>query len=203
MNWQKVEFLKSTNSLKDLPQTNLPEFVFVGRSNVGKSSLINALTKNNKVAKISSKPGKTRLINHFLIDSKAYFVDLPGYGYAAVSKTMKNHWNELLGDYLYSRKQIKAAILLIDSKVGLQKKDFEFIEMLEQFEINFWILLTKIDRLSNNQILNNSTKITKELKEYGISNIPIIPISSKNGKNMNKIYELVLKTLEEENVSSK
>jgi GTP-binding protein len=185
MNWQNTVFLKSTNSLEELPEPTLPEFVIVGRSNVGKSSFINAVTKNGKLAKISSKPGKTRLINHFIVDEKAYFVDLPGYGYAAVNKTMRNHWNELLGMYLLTRSNIKKIIILVDIRIGLLSSDREFIKLLEDNYIGYMIICTKSDKLSNNKIFNANQKITKELGYQPIA------VSTKNNSNIEKVKKSI------------
>jgi GTP-binding protein len=185
MNWQNTVFLKSTNSLEELPEANLPEFVIVGRSNVGKSSFINAITKNGKLAKISSKPGKTRLINHFVVDQKAYFVDLPGYGYAAVNKTMRNHWNELLGSYILTRSNIKKIIILVDIRVGLLDSDREFIKLLEENYISYMIICTKSDKLSNNKIFNANQIIERELGYKPVA------VSSKTNSNIEKVKQSI------------
>ena len=120
MEIKTAKFIKSTAELKELPPENYPEYAFVGRSNVGKSSLINSLCGRKNLARTSSTPGKTQLINHFLIDEKWYIVDLPGYGYAKVSKAERSDWEHLIKDYLRGRTSLRCCFLLIDSRHGIK-----------------------------------------------------------------------------------
>ena len=147
MNIKSAKFVISNQNAKDCPKSNLPEYAFIGRSNVGKSSLINMLTNNKKLAKTSSKPGKTRLINHFLIDSSWHLVDLPGYGYAKASKAEKKIFQKLITDYFLNRNQLISAFILVDVRHEAQKIDIEFMRWLTLNNIAFSIVFTKIDKL--------------------------------------------------------
>ena len=141
----KAEFLISNTEYKKCPAPILPEYAFIGRSNVGKSSLINMLTNNSKLAKVSGQPGKTQLINHFKINEKWYLVDLPGYGYAKVSKTMRSKWQKFIQDYLLYRENLYCVFVLIDSRLEPQKIDLEFMEWLGENSIPFGIAFTKAE----------------------------------------------------------
>ena len=142
----------------------MPEYAFIGRSNVGKSSLINMLTNNKKLAKTSSKPGKTRLINHFLIDSSWHLVDLPGYGYAKASKSEKKNFQKLITDYFINRNQLISAFILVDVRHEAQKIDIEFMRWLTINKIAFSIVFTKIDKLKQDG--NPNTGIEEKIKKY-------------------------------------
>jgi len=143
-------FEKSSKTIDQCPNKNLPEFAFIGRSNVGKSSLINSLLNNKSIAKISSKPGKTLLINHFRINDKLFIVDLPGYGYATVSKKIKEDIKNIHENYFKLRKELLYTLLLIDIRHDIQKKDVEFMEFLINNYCPFVIIFTKSDKLKNN-----------------------------------------------------
>ena len=145
-------FEKSSKTIDQCPNKNLPEFAFVGRSNVGKSSLINSLLNNKSIAKISSKPGKTLLINHFRINDKLFIVDLPGYGYATVSKKIKEDIKNIHENYFKLRKELLYTLLLIDIRHDIQKKDVEFMEFLINNYCPFVIIFTKSDKLKNNEL---------------------------------------------------
>ena len=136
-------FEKSSKSINQCPKSKLPEYALVGRSNVGKSSLINSLFNNKKIAKISSKPGKTVLINHFKVNSNFYIVDLPGYGYASISKKIKEDIRRIHGTYFKSRKQLLYTFLLIDIRHDIQKIDVEFMDFLNKNYCPFIIVFTK------------------------------------------------------------
>ena len=138
---------------------NIPEYAFIGRSNVGKSSLINMLTNNKKLAKTSSTPGKTRLINHFLIDDTWHLVDLPGYGYAKASKSEKKEFHKLISDYFTKRNQLVSAFILVDSRHEAQKIDIEFMKWLTINNIAFAIIFTKIDKIKQNGNPNDGIEI--------------------------------------------
>ncbi len=144
------KFIKSASSLKDLPDDGLPEFAFIGRSNVGKSSLMNMLLGRKNLVKTSKKPGKTVLLNYFLVNDHFYFVDLPGYGFAARSKTAREAWRRLIEMYLVNRSEIKDVFLLIDSRHGVLANDEEMIQFLDHHRINFTPVFTKVDKISRN-----------------------------------------------------
>lgn len=145
-------FIKSSSNYKQCPDDTKLEIALIGRSNVGKSSLINMLVQQKKLAQVSSTPGKTQLINHFLINTKYYLVDLPGYGWAKVSQRKKKDWGKMLADYLLHRKNLVEVLLLIDMRLPPQKIDLEFMEWLVQAKRPFSIVFTKADKLSKQQV---------------------------------------------------
>ncbi|MGY6742013.1 MAG: ribosome biogenesis GTP-binding protein YihA/YsxC [Cecembia sp.] len=143
---KKATFVISNTDYKKCPAPVMPEFAFIGRSNVGKSSLVNMLTNNKNLAKTSGKPGKTQLINHFLINDNWYLVDLPGYGFAKVSKSIQSTWEKMISDYLIHRENLVAVCVLIDSRLDPQKIDLEFITWCGEQEIPFVLIFTKSDK---------------------------------------------------------
>lgn len=149
---KSAEFIISNTELSKCPAPNMPEYAFIGRSNVGKSSLINMLTGRKSLAKTAEKPGKTQLINHFLINEKWYMVDLPGYGYAAVSKDKREKFEKLISSYILKRMNLLCLFVLIDSRHPMQEIDREFMEWLGEKEIPFVIVFTKTDKLSKTQL---------------------------------------------------
>ncbi|MCF6184516.1 MAG: ribosome biogenesis GTP-binding protein YihA/YsxC [Bacteroidales bacterium] len=157
------EFIISNTDIKKCPKPTKPEYAFIGRSNVGKSSLINMLTGRKQLAKISGKPGKTRLINHFLINNEWYLVDLPGYGYAKISKQERNIWKGFIKDYILTRENLMNLFVLIDSRHKPQNNDLEFMQHLGENEVPFAIIFTKLDKLSKKQIKENVNLYKKEL----------------------------------------
>ncbi len=159
MEIKQAEFIISNSDFKKCPDSNLPEYAFIGRSNVGKSSLINMLTNNKKLAKISSKPGKTQLINHFLINKTWFLVDLPGYGFAKIAKSQRVKWEKFVMDYLIKRKNLTNVFVLIDSRIKPQKIDLEFMQTLGENRVPFSIVFTKVDKVS-------STVFNKFLVDY-------------------------------------
>jgi GTP-binding protein len=159
-----VEFKGSFVKNQQCPQDNLPEFAFIGRSNVGKSSLINMLTNRKKLAKISATPGKTQTINYFLVDESWYLVDLPGYGYAKTSKKNRKEFNKIISEYIIHREQLDCLFMLLDSRLPLQKNDAEFMEWLGEHQIPFVIVYTKADKLSFSRLEHNIKNIQKELE---------------------------------------
>ena len=179
-------FIKSSSNSSECPNENLPEFAFIGRSNVGKSSLINCLTGSKKLAKISATPGKTLLINHFLINKKWYLVDLPGFGYAKRSKKEIKKIENIITDYFYQRKNITLTYVLIDIRLEPQKIDLEFMQWLSNNNIFFKIIFTKSDKLSKNQLdLNPQKYLEKLFKNLRIQPEYFISSSkSKNGKEL-------------------
>jgi GTP-binding protein len=175
---KNAEFVKSSSRIAECPKDPRPEYAFIGRSNVGKSSLINMLTHRNKLAKISSKPGKTQLINHFLIDERWYLVDLPGYGWAKVSKKDKERWKVMIDAYLLQRTQLMNVFVLIDSRHEAQKIDLDFMMWLGTNGIPFSIIFTKIDKLGTTMLQKNMAAYRKELKKYWEEMPPIFEVSN-------------------------
>ena len=163
MKIKSVSFVVSNTDHKKCPEDGLPEFAFIGRSNVGKSSLINLLTGNKKLAKTSSTPGKTQLINHFVINDQWYLVDLPGYGYAKVSKSARSNWEKFIADYLTNRKSLMNIFILLDSRLEPQKIDLEFINWCGEKQLPFVLVFTKIDKLSSSALQRNTSKFKKEM----------------------------------------
>ena len=147
MNVANAEFVVSNTNVEQCPKTKLPEYAFIGRSNVGKSSLINMLCNKKKLAKTSSRPGKTQLINHFLINKQWYLVDLPGYGYARTSKAQKKTFQKFITDYLIKRKELISTFLLIDLRHKPQPLDLKYMRWLGKNLIPFSIIFTKADKL--------------------------------------------------------
>ena len=175
--FSNTSFVKSITTLTNRPQPLLPEFAFIGRSNVGKSSLLNAVFNRKNLVKVSSTPGKTQLINYFITADKFYCVDLPGYGYAKLPKTLKVKWQKMLEDYVLKNDQLQIIFLLIDSRHELQKSDQEMIVWLQHFELPFKIILSKTDKL-------NVNALTKQLKYFreSLPELEIVPFSIKNNK---------------------
>lgn len=162
-----AEFIISNTEISKCPVPNLPEYAFIGRSNVGKSSLINMLTDHKKLAKTSSTPGKTQLINHFLINKEWYLVDLPGYGYAKTSKQNRSKWSGFIKDYLETRSNLLYTFVLVDSRHEPQKIDLEFMAWLGGSGIPFVIVFTKTDKNSSQALDKNINNYKKEmLKEW-------------------------------------
>lgn len=151
MNFSAVSFLQSVYSLKNLPEALYPEIAFAGRSNVGKSSLINRLVNRRNLVKTSSKPGKTQSLNFFLVDDKMYLVDLPGYGFARVSKNMRSAWEQLIVGYLENRSSLACVVVIIDLRHELKEHDRNLIEWLRYHDISFLPVYTKADKLSGNK----------------------------------------------------
>lgn len=160
---KETKFIKSSPKVELCPSPDLPEYAFIGRSNVGKSSLINMLVGEKKMAKISSTPGKTQLINHFLINNDWYLVDLPGYGYAKVSKTKREKWSKLINQYILGRKNLMSVFLLIDSRIPPQKNDLAFFNFLGKHQLPFTVLFTKTDKITAGILKKNVEVYQNEL----------------------------------------
>lgn len=159
---KNAKFVISNTDYKKCPAPTKPEFAFIGRSNVGKSSLINMLTNHKNLAKISGRPGKTQLINHFEINDNWFMVDLPGYGFAKVSKSIKNTWEKMISDYLTNRENLVALCVLVDSRLDPQQIDLEFITWCGQHEIPFVIIFTKSDKQGKSKTNQNVSKFLDE-----------------------------------------
>jgi len=163
-----VRFVKSLTEIKDKPSPNLNELAVVGRSNVGKSSLINSIFNQKKLAKISSTPGKTRLINYFDVQGKFYFVDLPGYGFAKLPKKESNKWKKMIENYLKDNAELKFVLVLVDARRGIMQIDRTMMDWLDYFNIRHKIILTKIDKLSNNELSKIRNKVINQVNDKNI-----------------------------------
>lgn len=187
----KAQYIISNADWRKCPESDLPEYAFIGRSNVGKSSLINMLTQQKGLAKTSAKPGKTLLINHFLIEDSWYIVDLPGYGYAQLGKSGLAKLQNLINGYILNRRQLTCLMLLIDSRHALQAIDLEFMTMLGENGIPFAIVFTKLDKLSNRQWQQNYKAYTDRLKEDWEELPPIFATSSEKGTGREELLEYI------------
>lgn len=178
MKIEDASFLISNTTFKKCPQDGKPEFAFIGRSNVGKSSLINMLTGKKKLAKTSSTPGKTQLINHFIINDEWYLVDLPGYGFAKASKKSRQSWEIFITEYLLHRERLMTTFVLIDARLAPQKIDLEFMNWCGGKGIPFSIVFTKTDKLSSSALQKNLLAYRKELLKFWDELPPIFVTSS-------------------------
>jgi ribosome biogenesis GTP-binding protein YsxC/EngB len=175
-----AEFVISNAEASKCPDSNLPEYAFIGRSNVGKSSLINMLTKRKGLAMTSATPGKTMLINHFIVNDNWYLVDLPGYGYARRGKSGQEGIRTLIEDYILEREQMTNLFLLIDSRLEPQKIDLEFMEWLGENGIPFAIIFTKADKMTSGKLKDNINRYLKSLREQWEELPPYFISSSEN-----------------------
>lgn len=188
MKIKSAEFVISNSEVAKCPNTLIPEYAFIGRSNVGKSSLINMLTNRKSLAKTSGRPGKTQLINHFLINKNWHLVDLPGYGYARVSKKDKKYFQKFITDYFESRRQLISAFVLIDSRHEPQPVDTEFMEYLGERQIPFSIIFTKVDKLKPLALERNIEAYKAILLETAWEEFPNYFVSSAtNGVGQKEI----------------
>lgn len=160
---RSAEFIKSSTTLQQCPPPNKPEFAFIGRSNVGKSSLINMITGRKSLAKTSSTPGKTQVINHFLINDNWYLVDLPGYGFAKISREQRAAWEKMTMDYLTGRENLVSTFVLIDIRIEPQKTDLEFMERMATSGLPFAMVFTKSDKLTRNGLAQNLAAYKKQM----------------------------------------
>lgn len=190
---QQARFLQSNTKIDKLPAAAYPEYAFIGRSNVGKSSLINMLTGKKQLAKISSKPGKTITINHFLIDESWYLVDLPGYGFAKRSKEAREKWAKMLRQYLNQRKNLVYMFVLVDSRIEPQSIDLEFINELGEAGIPFVVVFTKTDKLSNRKTTLNVKEFENVLRESWEELPETILSSSLSGRGKEEILSIIEK----------
>ena len=162
---KSATFMQSVTDWRKCPSPDLPEYAFIGRSNVGKSSLINMLTNHKGLAKTSSQPGKTQTINHFLINKNWYLVDLPGYGFAKTSKTNRAKWSKMISDYLLFRENLQTVFVLVDARLEPQRIDIDFINNLGESGIPFAIIFTKTDKNSTSKTMSNIQKMKNVLAE--------------------------------------
>jgi len=195
MNINSAEFLKSSPDYKLCPPPDKPEFAFIGRSNVGKSSLINSLLNRKGLAKTSGTPGKTQVINHFIINNAWYLVDLPGYGYSKTSRENREKWDTMIRDYLNKRENLLCTMLLIDSRLEPQNIDTGFMNWLGENAIPFVIVFTKTDKLTKNQLLKNITHYKKELADLWETLPDIFITSSETGTGKTELLNYIEKII--------
>lgn len=187
MDIKKAEFSLSAPMVSMCPADNKPEYAFIGRSNVGKSSLINMLTNNKRLAKTSSTPGKTLLINHFIINNEWYLVDLPGYGYAKRSKKEVDRLDQMIRGYILQREQLVNVFVLVDIRIEAQKIDLEFIEWLGLSSVPFAIVFTKADKLSAGKVAANVEAYKKSLLETWEELPPIFVTSAEKRQGRDEV----------------
>lgn len=191
MKIKSAEFVISNSDVSKCPDTKLPEYAFIGRSNVGKSSLINSITNRKDLAKTSGRPGKTQLINHFLINESWYLVDLPGYGYARVSKTAKKTFQKFITQYFEKREQMLCAFVLIDSRHKPQPIDMEFMTWMGEHQIPFCIIFTKADKLKPKALERNIEEYKAEMLQTWVEMPQYFVTSSASGLGKDEVLEFI------------
>lgn len=191
MDIKSAEFVMSNTDVNKCPDNNLPEYGFIGRSNVGKSSLINMLTKKHKLAMTSSTPGKTQLINHFIVNEEWYLVDLPGYGFALRNKKGKEGIKNIIEDYILEREQMTNLFVLIDSRLEPQKIDMEFMEWLGENGVPFSIIFTKADKLTSGKLKDNVNIYLRKLHEQWEELPPHFVSSAESKLGRNDILDYI------------
>ena len=195
MKFVNCDFETSCGTSKQLIPSDMPEVAFSGRSNVGKSSLLNRLLGRKSLARVSSMPGKTVTINFFRVDG-CRFVDLPGYGYAKVSHDEKIRWSELMESYFASNRDIRVVVQLIDMRHKPSEQDLDMIEYMVANELPFVVALTKADKLNKTERMNSLTEICTVLAKYG--NIPVVPFSATKGEGVDELRGIISKYVEGE-----
>ena len=191
-----AKFITSAPRLEDCPQESLPEVCFAGRSNVGKSSLINALVNRKNLARTSNVPGKTQQMNYYNISDTCFFVDLPGYGYAKVPKKERERWGKNIREYLLNRNTLDLILHVVDSRHSPSKLDEDFFYWMGSNEMPFSVLLSKADKISNNKIGKSKAEVRKVLAEMNIE-VPIIAYSSDSKKGVEEVQELIKEFVEQ------
>lgn len=188
---RSATFVKSASKLSECPQTDFPEFAMIGRSNVGKSSLINMLANHSKLCKVSVTPGKTKLIGFFLMNDNWHLVDLPGYGYAKISKQDRDIWIRITHDYFIGREQLKRVFVLVDGNIPPQNIDLDFIYSLDQKNIPFDIVMTKIDKATQKEFSFHSRLFTQKLAGVVKTMPKIFPISNVTKRGKEKLLDYI------------
>lgn len=189
MNLQKVEFLISAASPKDFPKKNIPEIAFAGKSNVGKSSVINRILNRKNFARVGEKPGKTIHVNYFTVDSKCYFVDLPGYGYAKVSQAEKDRWGKLMEDY-FAANRIDLGVMIVDCRHAPTNNDITMADWFIQSGCPFVVVANKLDKVKKSELQGNLATIREDL---GLSDdTVVIPFSAEKGDGRDALVKLIL-----------
>ena len=189
MNFQKVEFLISAASPKDFPKNRLPEIAFAGKSNVGKSSVINRILQRKNFARVGEKPGKTIHVNYFTVDNKCYFVDLPGYGFAKVSASEKARWGKLMEDY-FAASRIDLGVLIVDYRHPPTNNDITMAQWFIQSGCPFVVVANKMDKLKKSELLPNLETIRQDLELP--EGTPVIPFSAEKGNGRDDLIRLIL-----------
>ena len=192
MNFHNVEFLISAAATKDFPKTRLPEIAFAGKSNVGKSSVINRILNRKNFARVGEKPGKTIHVNYFTVDKACYFVDLPGYGYAKVSQSEKERWGKLMEDY-FAAGRIDLGVMIVDSRHAPTNNDITMASWFIQSGCPFVVVANKLDKVKKSQILSNLETIRQDLELP--ENCPVIPFSAEKGTGKEDLVKLILNTV--------
>ncbi|MBR0335958.1 MAG: YihA family ribosome biogenesis GTP-binding protein [Alistipes sp.] len=198
----KAVFKCSSEKISQVPKDSLRDIAFIGRSNVGKSSLINMLTKHKGLAKVSATPGKTRLINHFTINDSWYLVDLPGYGYARTSKSTRGGFAKIITDYVFKCEKMHFLFVLVDSRLEPQRIDLEFIEQLGEHNVPFGIIFTKADKLSKAQLTRSVSTFQQTLLEQWEELPPMFVSSSERGTGRDEIVGYIESILKNFNKDS-
>ncbi len=193
MNYNKVQFEAAFGTLKQIPESDLPEIVFAGRSNVGKSSMLNRLFNRKNLARVSSVPGKTITINFFKVED-VRIVDLPGYGYAKVAKGEKRRWAEMMEGYFQSPRNIKLVVQLVDMRHKPSEDDYIMMRFLKDAGLPFIVAATKSDKLNKTQYNERKNALKEELAEFG-DNLTILPFSSEKGEGTDELKGLIDKAL--------
>lgn len=196
MRISKSTFVVSNTDYRLCPSEQRPEFAFIGRSNVGKSSLINMLTGTKNLAKISGRPGKTQLINHFVINDDWFLVDLPGYGYAKASKVQRDKWQKFIAEYLTRREQLLNIFVLLDSRLEPQQIDLEFMNWCGENQLPFAMVFTKIDKLSSSAMQKNLAKYKKQMLQYWEAMPPVFVTSSESSFGKEKLLNYIGQIIE-------
>ncbi len=193
---KNAEFVKSSALLSQCPNDGKPDFAVIGRSNVGKSSLINAITNNRNLCKTSSKPGKTQLINHFLINKEWHLVDLPGYGYAKLPLTERKKLDQMISSYILNRKELVRLFILLDARHQLLSADSIFIENIVEAQIPFSIVLTKCDKIAGSTVNLNRDAIRKSIIKFGApEDVEFIATSAEKKTGIDKFLDCCAKYL--------
>ena len=193
MNFNNVEFLMSVASTKSLPKREYPEIAFAGKSNVGKSSVINRILQRKNFARVGEKPGKTIHVNYFVIDKACYFVDLPGYGYAKVSQAEKDRWGKLMEDY-FATERIDLGVFIVDARHAPTNNDITMARFFIESGYPFVVVANKLDKLKKSEIEPNLKTIREDLELP--EDCPIIPFSAEKGTGRDELVKLILSTVE-------
>lgn len=188
---KSAEFIASNTDPLKSPMADKPEYAFIGRSNVGKSSLINRLLERKNLARISSTPGKTRLINHFLVNNEWYLVDLPGYGYARISKKEREKWELMIHSYFIKRHNLVNTFILVDSRIEPKKSDLDFINWFGEQELPFTIVFTKTDKLTANTMASNIAVFKAKLSEEWEELPAMFVTSAESGKGRDELLDFI------------
>lgn len=194
MEIKSAQFVISNTDITKCPAPRLPEYAFIGRSNVGKSSLINMLVNRKDMAKTSGKPGKTQLINHFIINESWYLVDLPGYGYAQVSREKREKWEKFIREYILNRENLMCLFVLVDSRLSPQKVDLEFMDWLGENNISFVMVFTKTDKLSKLKTATNIRNYKEEMEKSWDELPPCFYTSAEKKEGRKELLDFISET---------